>query len=311
MNYDFSQKRHWRRSLWNCIADRVQTPKRDALVLYLAGALDEDRPVAIAKGFRGSNMIAIEHKQEAAMQLRSRGTLTLVGDAFEHALAWNHKRPVDVCVLDLCGGLTQRTAASIEVMLALPHFRRTVVAVNMLRGRDSTGNRLSSALIRLNTKTREEVGGGDDPLSVKLGLVSRDEFAARLIKHLGADHDKHRGVLLQSLILRNWMTNCLMATGVISRYGDLETSTTQDSDQRIEARQRVWLAFQSAKFQTLTYRSIANQTFDTLVFRNSLEAGGVVIEPEATSTYRSDPGLLRHKQQQAAILAHRTRRMSR
>lgn len=307
MNYDFSQKRHWRRSLWNCIGDRVQTAKRDAIVLYLAGGLDQDRPVALAKGFRSENLIAIEHDEETAQQLRQRGTLTLLGDAFAHALAWNPKRHIDVCVLDLCGGLTQRTAESIETMLALPHFANAVIAVNMLRGRDAAGNELRNALATSQRELLQE-SLGFESRAVQLGVVSQEKFSAMLFKALGGGPMKHRGSLLQSLIMRNWMAHCLLVEGAVDEHLQPTEPNERSSS---AAGTRFVAAIQRAKFQTLSYRSTAHQTFDTLVFCNSLAAGNVHFSLEATAIERSAPGLVQHRQQQAAILAHRTRRAAR
>jgi len=310
MNYDFPQKRHWRRSLWNCIADRVQVPKREALTFYLAGELDEDRAVATSKGFAGNNLVAIEHDKQTAKALRSKGTLTLVGDAFEHLYAWSPSRRIDVCLLDLCGGLTADTAAKIEGVLALPHLRNAVVAINLLRGRDPTGNRLRGAL----TEAQKSYAQQDfDSKAVRLGLVSQAEFNAKVVKTLGGVPSKHRGALLQSLIIKAWAFQSAIAFGAL----DGRARPTDEAESLIKPAMLL-LAEETlrARFQTLSYRSTACQTFDSLVFVNAMPA---------TLASHSDPGfeiryeddvdriaqcLARHRPQQAAVLAHRTRRMA-
>lgn len=265
----------------------------EALVLYLAGGLDEDRPVAVAKGFREENLIAIEHDYETAARLRARGTLTLVGDAFEHATAWNPRRKIDVCVLDLCGGLTEKTAEEIELMIALPQFANAVIAVNMLRGRDASGNELRQYL----AKSHQDIL-----------LMTKDFWACR--GNAGGDQLKHRGLLLQTLIMQNWVVMCMLAEGRLEfnssggfAFGKVGTDTPASGSNRIRP------LFNGARFQCLSYRSTAHQTFDTLVFCNALAAGGLEFLPEATAARRADPRLVRHKQQQSAILAHRTRRI--
>jgi len=305
MNYDFGAKRHWRRSLWNCIGDRVQTEKRNALVLYLAGEMDEDRPVAIAKGFRGENLIAIERKKNLAMELRRRGTLTLVGDAFSHAFAWNPERHIDVCVLDLCNGLSQPIAESIETMLKLPHFANSVIAVNMIRGRDESGNELRDWLARSQREMLQD-DLGFDSRAVDLGLVSREEFSGMLAKYLGGEPTLHRGSLLQYLIMRIWMMTFLHMEGAI----DEALQMTKQYEQLAPlGHARFAAVMKGAKFQTLSYRSTASQTMDTLVFCNALAAANVTFSLEATAPQRSSRGVQGLRRQQAAILAHRTRRL--
>lgn len=307
MNYDFPQKRHWRRSLWNCIADRLQVQKRDALVFYLAGELDEDRTVATAKGFAGHNLVAIEHDKETAKALRAKGTLTLVGDAFEHLYAWNPSRRIDVCLLDLCGGLTAETAAKIEGVLALPHMRNAVVAVNLLRGRDPTGNRLRDAL----TSSQNAIAGRDfESRAVRMGLVSQEAFNAKVVKAFGGAPSKHRGALLQSLVIKTWAFHSALAFGAV----DGRMRPTESAESLVQpAMMFVAEETAKAKFQTLSYRSTACQTFDSLVFVNSFPAA---LARHAVELRYEDDGariahcLTRHRPQQSAILAHRTRRLA-
>jgi hypothetical protein len=276
-------------------------------VLYLAGELDEDRAVATSKGFSHANMIAIEHDAEVAKRLRLSGTLTLVGDAFDHVFAWNPSRRIDVVVLDLCNGFTQKAVENIETMIALPHLQDAVIAVNMLRGRDASGNKLRDAITEAQRQWMQ-MSFGFESKAVRLGFVSADIFGHTMANFLGGEPFKHRGSLLQALLIRNWAWTCLLAFDAIDE--SLQPKANNEAASK-EAGRRAVAAVTRARFQTLSYRSTACQTFDTLVFRNSLASQQIIIAPEATAAACNVAGLIRLRQQQAAILAHRTRRLGR
>jgi hypothetical protein len=76
MNYKFGTKANWRRWQWNRIVERLAVPVRDAVVVYLAGPEDLDRPVALSKGFRPDNLIAVDRDGDVVKQLRMNGTLS-------------------------------------------------------------------------------------------------------------------------------------------------------------------------------------------------------------------------------------------
>ena len=116
MNYDFSQKRHWRRTVWNGIRERLEKPVREALVLYLAAEQDEDREIALQKGFREENLIAVDRRLHVVDSLRAQRRLALHGDVIDVASNWNPAVEVDAVALDFCCGL------SLDISLKLPRL---------------------------------------------------------------------------------------------------------------------------------------------------------------------------------------------
>lgn len=135
-NYDFGPKRHWRRWMWNRIVERLAVPPRDAVVLYLAGANDFDRPVALAHGFRPENLIAVEHNRGVAFGLRKNKTLTTNSSFGEASLAVLLGREVHVLLGDFCGDCTNEVVGQFwGALCLLPNAKRAVVAVNFMRGR--------------------------------------------------------------------------------------------------------------------------------------------------------------------------------
>lgn len=140
MNYDFGNKRQWRRWAWNCIAER--TPDRkNALVLFLAGESAFDIEAASAKGFQPCNMLAVERDAKTIAKLRKSGVLTIEGDLVAVLTAWPNARPVGVVVADFCCGVQKSLLdAGLHVLHALPHLADSVFAFNFLRGRDPSFN---------------------------------------------------------------------------------------------------------------------------------------------------------------------------
>lgn len=141
-NYDFPSKRHWRRWVWNRIAERTDNP-RDALVLFLAGPEALDLDVARSKGFRPQNMIAVERDPATVARLREAKVLTIEGDLNEVVTAWPMHKPVGVLLADLCGGLQHKNVGLAGVLCAHQAFQDSVIAVNLLRGRDPLGASLT------------------------------------------------------------------------------------------------------------------------------------------------------------------------
>lgn len=135
MNYDFGQKRHWRRWLWNRIAERAPA-KRDGLVLYLPGEQDLDRPIAMTHGFRPGNLIGIEINAGVRRRLREKGNLVVGADFVSTVWAGAMSRRVDVVYADFCRGLHVDLMTQAWLWLANPAFNQTVFAFNLLCGRE-------------------------------------------------------------------------------------------------------------------------------------------------------------------------------
>lgn len=140
-DYDFAAKRHWRRWVWNRIAERTKNP-RDALVLFLAGPEAPDIDVARAHGFRAQNMIAVERDPRVVSRLRGRKVLTIEGDLLQTLEAWPASRRVDVLLADLCSGLTQSTQEISRLLTLHGAFSDATIAVNLLRGREAAAGPL-------------------------------------------------------------------------------------------------------------------------------------------------------------------------
>lgn len=136
-DYDFGPKRHWRRWLWNRIAERLHVPARDAVVLYLAGAEDHDREEALRRGFRAENLIAIERDDDVLSNLRERKVLAIEGNASDVVESWNPSRRVHLLLADFCGGVSKETLSTIDSAIYNPAFHEAVIAANFLRGRDA------------------------------------------------------------------------------------------------------------------------------------------------------------------------------
>lgn len=136
--YKFGQKNNWRRTIWNEIAARVDK-RKSAVCMYLAGAEDHDRAVAVSKGFDDRNLIAVEREQSVSSKLRGAGVLTVCADLSDALIAWPDGKRIDVIFGDLCGGLHDNFVTVLCGALQRQAFQKTIFAFNLLRGRDPFG----------------------------------------------------------------------------------------------------------------------------------------------------------------------------
>jgi hypothetical protein len=162
MDYDFGPKRNWRRWAWNRIAEEAG----DGVVIYLPGATDFDRQIALSKGFAPADLIGVERDKAAAVAAKQRGAPVVSGDFFDAVDGISLNSRVSVVFADLCGGLTKSVVLRMAAWMQNPNMFHTVFAVNLLRGR--------------------EVGFDDWR---KLATV------------VGGDDGKHRGMHLHSLLM--------------------------------------------------------------------------------------------------------------
>lgn len=153
VNYKNGAKNHWRRNIWNRIVERLAVPARDAVVLYLAGASDLDRSVALSKGFRDANLIAVDRDMSKVSFLRRRGNLCLKGDFFD--VVRSVSIPVHVIHADMCGGLSNNMRDHVALWACLPNTKNAVVCANMCRGHDAQSNEWRNFL-RANNPDRND-----------------------------------------------------------------------------------------------------------------------------------------------------------
>lgn len=178
-NYKFGSKNNWRRWEWNRIDELLPVPRKEATVLYLPGEQDLDRVEAVRRGFSDNLLFAVDRDGQVIDSLRDRQVSALRGNIIDVLYAW--KGTIDVVVADFMGGLSDRT---LDFIVALqesesiePHH--TVIAVNMMRGRDASGA-IAMDLLRENNETGRRLG----------------------LPH--TEGDKHRGRALYGLISGWW-----------------------------------------------------------------------------------------------------------
>lgn len=135
VNYKNGRKNQWRRTAWNEIAKHVKN-KRDAVVLYLPGSTDLDRPEAIRRGFKPANLIAVERDRAVARKLRAQGVTTIVGSLNAVLASWPPDREVAVVVADLQSGYTFDVEVLSTLCTVHPALGNCCLLLNMQRGRD-------------------------------------------------------------------------------------------------------------------------------------------------------------------------------
>jgi hypothetical protein len=189
--YDSGAKQTWRGWQWNRIAERIPKHKRrDAVVVYLVGPDDEDRECAKKKGFSNRNLIAIDIDNDNCRRVRDRGGVAVPGNLADLVYMWPSHTPLAGVVADFtCGH--NASAIDFSVALATSYAvgpASSVVAVNLLRGRDSWSNNYRASLVdshsQLLPKLRELVPEIED-----VGHLLRVRHATPSL----ADIEKHRG----------------------------------------------------------------------------------------------------------------------
>jgi len=148
-SYQNGTKETWRGWQWNQIVKRLCGPKplgpaatreklKDKLVVYLVGPNDVDRDVAVRKGFRSENLIAVDIDRKRVSSTRAAGGLAVAGSLTHIAAAWPTNRPVDALIADFCFGFDVEFMKFAHAICMSPMLSpHAAVSVNLLRGRDA------------------------------------------------------------------------------------------------------------------------------------------------------------------------------
>lgn len=235
---EWPRKNHWRRGVWNDIAERVQIPRWSANILYLAGEQNMDAAVAASKGFDRRKMIAVEKDGNVLRELRSRGVNVIEGDLTGVLAAWPAAKPLDVIVGDFCCGLERDLVNRLLVLTMSPQLRGAVLMLNFMRGRDATSN-----------KSR--------------GMVNH-------INELhGCENSKHRGDLFFAwyfMWLCGFWRESTQNAEVVARANDAEFMTKCLNNIKDETIKR-------CRPRLRSYKSDTGQVFDSITFRTFFPRG--------------------------------------
>jgi hypothetical protein len=173
--YESGRKKSWRPWKWNRYVERLsemgKKPK-DAIVLYLPGPIekkgdpkgknfDPDRKIAIRKGFKNNNLIAINSDSKIITEVRNRGGYAVCGDLFEIVKYWIGEPQVDIIDADLCQGFDYKLIQlCITILTSAGISKEAIIGLNIFRGRDSYGKwlrELTEKHIGWNIKNRAEL----------------------------------------------------------------------------------------------------------------------------------------------------------
>lgn len=148
-------KEHWRRWVWNRVIERIPKlgvdgfMRKNATVLYLVGPEDFDRPLAVEKGFRTHNLIAVDLDKKCVSRVRRAGNLAVCARLEDLVATWPEDWPIHAVVADFTCGLDNKTAKTFLAALYTSRatvLGKTVVAVNLQRGRDPDSNPIREAI---------------------------------------------------------------------------------------------------------------------------------------------------------------------
>jgi len=270
--YKFGTKNNWRRTVWNELQSRVTKPA-DAIVLYLAGAMDLDSQIAREKGFAANNLIAIERDATALRALRGARRLAIAGDFCEILWDWPEERTLDIAFGDFCCGLETQLANKLLMLTLAPKFKSTCFVFNFLRGRDQSSNQFRSNV--------DSVG----PMM----------------------QSKHRAEYFVLHCYGAWMRGGVMATGGNDDWD------TEIIDAHVRANQPTFDLLhrrfgETVKPRFLSYRSTSGQTFDSVIMNSMAPAHCPEWRTSDWKNVAKAWGMRSAGRRIAAVMAHRTMR---
>jgi hypothetical protein len=152
-DYRNGRKNNWRRWGWNRLAERIDSSMRNCPILYLAGPQDLDRAVAVSKGIRSTNLIAVDEHQPNVKRVRREGGVAICADIVDVLTAWPTDRPVAAVALDFCCGFEPELVRGLMRSLWRAPFANCWGWLNFQRGRDGGSNAIRADLDRLFTRT--------------------------------------------------------------------------------------------------------------------------------------------------------------
>jgi hypothetical protein len=145
-------------------------------VLYLADKNDLDRSVALSKGFKNENLIAVNWNEEICRSIRASGNPAICGDLSAIVYAWDYTihPPLGVIVADLMCGLNARAMEFLGACLSLSLPLWPCISVNLLRGRDAESNQ-HRALCNEKNRAMAFIVGLRDSLIEALRIMYADQ----------------------------------------------------------------------------------------------------------------------------------------
>lgn len=279
-DYKVGRKNQWRREVWNCIDERLAVAPRNAVVLYLAGPADLDRPLAIRHGFDANNMIAVERNASAVKSLRLNRALTIHDDFLSACYLWPSNTDVHVVFGDFCNGLPIVQWSRIAQLWTAPHLNNAVFAFNFLCGRENNNS-----------------------------FQYIEQW--RAIRGDGYEEEKHRGLMVYTEYVSFMFEGIL---GMLEHSPNhaltrRKTATQKEWDEYHKEFQRMTLGIEAfTRPKLMSYRS-EKQTFNTVIFRNpmgAIKGFNNIDEVRVSCDLRAKGHPTRRKI--SAILAHRTMR---
>lgn len=193
ISYISGAKNHWRRWVWNRLSERSDVPAKERVVLFLASPELRDVEEALRRGYRRSNLIAIESDRERCIELRAKRITTLNLPAGKVLQQWPPYIPVDAVLLDLCGGVDGEVNRCLCGLMRSP-FARTAVAINVQRGRDRVGEMREEMVAAASSLKEQMLANGSSSDAVALINSVRDSYGTTSrgfwIKHLRRELEK-------------------------------------------------------------------------------------------------------------------------
>lgn len=192
ISYQTGTKNNWRSRVWNDIVDhciRHSIPKKEAIVLVLAGPEGNDLLTATKKGFDPHNIIGVDLVLNNVKQYRQRG-IAIQSDLHAAILGWQSPS-ITAIVADYCSGLTCNINTIFKIIPLALCLDNTRIICNFLRGRDGYSNDYRLSIVQKLQDYKQRyihlIRDCPDALERLLPVASATVF--------NAPDPKHRGLL--------------------------------------------------------------------------------------------------------------------
>lgn len=300
MDYDFGNKRQWRRTVWSQLWDKADPDRlREGVFIYLGGKSNHDRDLLLSKGVRPHNIISVDWDERVAKEVRGRGNLCIVGNIFDVLIAFPDSVPIAAACLDVCSSVTEFTAGEMTDVIMQSNFP---VAINLMRGREQSKNVM--AVVDDLRQSHERGKGLSDNVWDK--SVFKGNFGSRYFNN--TNWWKHRGIVLLDIVFN------------VTRRAAKTLWFIPDAE-------RIAIADMLRKISPFlySYKSASTHIFDTLVvsplpmnlegthdsrLKRRLPLSGLLMDSFLTPQEKAGfPELNPLRRQISAVLAHRTMRM--
>lgn len=178
MNYNFANKRHWRRTLWNQIESLSNINRNNCIVVCLDTTQGGEVEFLLRRGYRPQNIYAVNYNVAQVVVMNKNISkrlgckVNILGIGIDRAIQKIISQGItpNVVNMDFCSQLCKETINTMQnVSASLPS--NSVISVNLLRGREKWQNIIDVLCPSDNTSGTVEIENINDLDAARLDAI--------------------------------------------------------------------------------------------------------------------------------------------